>query len=317
MDNFELKDRLKDALVKARMQSRPFLILEGADDAQIYEKLLEKIKLNAKAKWIGDFRGEGCKAVIEAIYHLQESFEEDSENLQYILGIIDQDARPFKPKERTKTVIESAEIDYEMLLDKGLFMLKYYSIESYFCVEKNIFSVLRNVTLVQNEHITPKILTDLQNEWAKLHEGLYYVSLDALKQECFGKENYNAIKGYKDDEYGHIVANINQVGNPSHQIRQALNKKNDLDTFANEKGINLQNLKQIVKGKWLLMSLAYSLWRSLHEDETLRREDERFRSKLAGSNSQIASRIYDELQKEIDLEEFNDIISKINSLFRV
>ena len=56
-------------------------------------------------------------------------------------------------------------------------------------------------------------------------------------------------------------------------------------------------------------------WRFLHEDETLRERDTRFRSKLTGDTRQITTQIYLELLKEFDLEEFKDITNKVIACF--
>lgn len=126
-------------LNRAIQLNKPFLLVEGKDDPQIYDRIAEKADKQVDifpVNMVEDY-ASGCDNVIKAIDKLQPKFDERPENEHLVLGIIDRDSRPYRP-------LQEDEIDYRTL--KSLFILKYYSIETYFATRNNLKKLIEKLT---------------------------------------------------------------------------------------------------------------------------------------------------------------------------
>lgn len=228
---------IEEALVAAIMQEIPLVIVEGKDDVSIYKKLIEKIDKKIDVWPIGLIDGfsSGSKDVIKAIEEIQPKLNERSENLKYILGIIDKDIRDFRN--------EIPDIN-------GLFVLKYYSIESHFATQLHVKKV---ISLMTDGNIDDSVLFYVENLLEYDYEELYYISLECLKNACVS--GYQSITGY-DEKNKKDTSDKNRR---KLILNDILERQEQLDKFAEDMKITRQKLKEIVKGKWLLSAFCNSM----------------------------------------------------------
>ena len=215
-------------IARARLEKRPLVVVEGKDDVPIYEQIAKKVNKSVFVRAIETIPNysPGCFHVKKFIKDAQSEINKASENEKYIIGIIDRDASFFRN-----------EIE-EM---KGLFVLKAYSHESHFVTKPNLEYALHNL-LSSNFGINDNIIDFIFANYDNSVTEYYYYSLEALKNAC--DETYEAEIGYA-HTYGHI--------NNLNDLREKIdNKKNELDNFALEIGVFIQNPISIIKGKWLL-----------------------------------------------------------------
>lgn len=228
-DLFELLD------IAIRLK-KSFLLVEGKEDKQIYARIAAKAGKDFDIYLIKDIEeyAEGCDSVVKALAKLQPKFLERADNIHRVLGIIDKDSRPYRN-------LRPHEIDYQSL--KGLFVLKHYSIESYFATRKNLKRIIEKVTYLPSNKITDEILEVVESGFETMKKELYFLSLEALKKACM--EEYEAILGYKNDS-------IKDNGRREQLYKQLIGKLTALEEFAKQKNITIDSLKDISKGKWFL-----------------------------------------------------------------
>ena len=163
-----LKYDLFDIFAAAIMNDERVVILEGKDDYAIYTEIAAKSNPNIIVYQVNEFENyqAGCTGVIACLEFLQAKLTENSNHANKILGVIDRDARFYRN-------------EIPNLL--GLFVTKYYSIETYFATTNNLRKLLSKITYSPindiNETITDFVQTDFQNSL----EILYLLSLEALK----------------------------------------------------------------------------------------------------------------------------------------
>jgi len=218
------------------MTGIPVVIVEGKDDPQIYVRISKSINREIDVYPINTIEdySSGCDNVIKAVDKLQIKFSERIDNELRILGIIDRDVRPFRE-------LGEFEIDYTQL--KGLFILRYYSIETYFATKRNASKIVEKLTYLSSEMIDDDLLQFIENEFISLNPILYLVSLEALKNAC--TRDYATVVGYNDDS-------IKDTNRLLYFFSQIETKKTDLELFATQKGLSIDDLKKICKGKWYL-----------------------------------------------------------------
>ncbi len=301
---YDLSEIVNDAI----QSNTPVVLLEGKDDESIYERIANAAERDVVFYQIANIEeySAGCKDVIQAIYRLQPKFEEREDNIRRILGIIDRDIRFLK------TLWED-EIDYKIL--KGLFILKHYSIETYFATRNNLKKAINKVTYAPQSIISETILNFVeQNHWDSSDE-LYYLSLEALKNAC--EMDYTACISYQSGE-------IKENTQRNHLYQQVISKIDSLDTFAINMNISRSNIKAIVKGKWYLYSYLY---KALHQIKNLENhcnsqklcqscnvnntEDCSFKFKPVYNN---VSTLYESIFEYVDIIECEDIISAFQRL---
>lgn len=229
---------LDEVLTDAIMSNQPALIVEGKDDIRIYEQLsniIDKPCTVYPIQSIANYAA-GCTSVISCIERLQAKFDENPNNIQYVLGIADRDARYYR-----------REIPDNL---RGLLILKYYSIESHFITQANlryILPLITNATYLSDSHVM-----FIENFFCLTYENLYYISLEALKNACIA--SYKGLIGYSASDG--VIKN-------QQLIADLLDKRDSLDQFAEEFNIDQSYLKKIAKGKWLLFAFCDLIIQSL------------------------------------------------------
>ena len=227
-----LKYDLFDIFAAAIMNDERVVIIEGKDDYAIYKAIATKSNPKIEVYQVNEFENyeAGCRGVIACLEFLQAKLTENPNHANKILGVIDRDARFYRN-------------EIPNLL--GLFVTKYYSIETYFATTNNLRKLLSKITYSPisdiNETVTDFVQTDFQNSL----ETLYLLSLEALKNAC--TQGYNTSICY-DDSPAKIAGKdfINRV------LPQINAKRSELETLENEHNLTINNIKQIAKGKWYL-----------------------------------------------------------------
>ncbi len=214
-----MKYDLYELLGVAILTNTPFVLVEGKDDPQIYERIAKKANKQIDIYPINTIEeyASGCDNVIDALNILQPKFDEREDNENKILGIIDRDVRPYRN-------LEPDEIDYRIL--KGLFVLKYYSIETYFATKNNLKKVIKKLTYATQDILTDEIIMKVEEGFNYIHNELYLISLEALKNACI--TDYSSIVSYDDD-------NIKEEGRRKYLYDRLKSKEQDLNIFVNEK----------------------------------------------------------------------------------
>lgn len=230
-----MKYQLEEILNEAIMTHVPVTIVEGKDDLSVYEKVAsiagkEDMLFYTVNTIDGLNNSKGnCDKVIECIELLQPKFGERPNNDKCIVGIIDRDARPYR-----QTMPNLV----------GLFILKYYAIEAYFANQLVLQKIVQKITYLHQRDIDEELLNSIEVDFEAEKEMLYYLSLEALQNAC--DNDYVGLIGYADNGIKNQTRRINLYN----QI--ILQKKEDLDNFAMQKALNINDLKLIANAKWYL-----------------------------------------------------------------
>jgi len=211
-------------------KKKPYILVEGKDDIQFYENLVESIGKDYIVEPIGKYKdSSNCTAVIEFMYELANILDND-EKRKYFLGIIDGDARKYRDN--------IDKIDTNQLL----YILKYYSWESYFInkevVSKSIKNYLKTRSLL-SENLVEYIYTEHIEKYL-----LYELWLCGLKR----------LRDSKNDDKCNKDNSINRLNKDSKFIEELKALEEELFLFATQKELtcNHQTLLEITKGKWAL-----------------------------------------------------------------
>ncbi len=304
-----MKYDLYELLNTAIFTKTAFILVEGKDDAQIYSRIAKKInkKIDIYPVNIIDEYSSGCDNVIKAIHKLQAKFEERKDNIDKVLGIIDRDVRPYRP-------LSSDNIDYKTL--KGLFILKYYSIETYFATKNNLKKLIEKLTYANQNIITEEVLNIVENNFNKITNELYTISLEALKNSCL--TDYNSIVGYDDDK-------IKEEDRRKYIFRKLQSKKTELKNFADKINVNINDLKQVCKGKWYLYNYIIKTLQQIKHLKIMCKKAEILQCKSCKVENfddcdykykggyQISG-IYNDIFEYIDETECQDIIQRMTGL---
>ncbi len=234
-----MKRNLNEVLIQAIINKEPAVLVEGKDDRMLYERIAEQVDIPIKIWQIEYIEGyaEGCIHVIKAIEKLQVKFEENSLNIKYIVGIIDKDVRQFTSKLPNL---------------KGLFVTKYYSIETYFATSNNLAKLINHITYLSRSEINSKLIEYIETEHKQNLNNLFLISLEALQNTC--NTDYNAVVRFS-EKASNVVKNESkkdQIILPALKIKQA-----QLFDFAIQKKISIRDIKLICKGKWYLYNYIY------------------------------------------------------------
>lgn len=211
-----------------KKKKKPYIMVEGKDDIAFYENIVESIDRDYAVKPIGIYKNtSNCTAVIEWMQELDEVLEKD-EHRKYFLGIIDGDARKY--------------IDALPTENSLLYVLEYYSWESYFVNKEVVFKSIKNFLktrrLVTNELIEYLYAEHIENH---LSNELWFCALKRLRD-------------FKNDEKCNQDNSMNRLDKDSQFIEELTSLKEELTYFSNEKNIiyTPQLLLEITKGKWAL-----------------------------------------------------------------
>lgn len=305
---------LNDIVAQAIMIKEAVILVEGKDDYQIYQRIVNQIKVTAKVYQINAFEnyGPGCQSVIQAIHVLQPKFEEKSEINRIILGVIDRDVRPYRD-------LFNYEIDYTQL--KGLFMLKYYSIETYFATPNNLARLIAKITRQTIKNIPTEAIQFSMTSWKNSLPTLYYICLEALKNACI--PDYQSITNYNLTE-----RKVCEEKSKNFLLNKILPKKQELDQFAKTKKLKTSDIQLICKGKWYLFNFIYRVAHQIQKladachtnkipqcssCKTGNFQDCLYSLKTSYKNDSLRFLYYDILEF-IDLEEKKDIVQAFSQL---
>jgi|GEM_PF-2171047 hypothetical protein len=234
-------------LANAVMNNIKTILVEGSYDIKKYESILsnsENIKdgsfcdsvkvipIETIAKNTNNTEEMfyvGCEGIISALLDLDNNILQHKADInaeKYILGIIDKDIRNHR------------ENINPIPINNKLFLLPYYSIESFYINEESVRIILKksinSISLIDNE-----IVSDLfNNSLNDTIDFLFYPVLDAYLKAT--DSNHSPLAGYE-FEYGYVKEKLKK---DEYTAIKELNKqiiKKDISTFLD-----------ICKGKWFL-----------------------------------------------------------------
>ena len=302
----ELKFDLFDSVAAAIMTKEPLIIVEGKDDYQLYSLIANSIDKKIQVYQVNEFAdySEGCTGVIKAVTKLQPKFEERMEVIHKVLGIIDRDVKYFR-----------GELPVSL---KGLFVTKYYSIETYFATRTNLLKVINKISFTTSSDISEDVLTFVETGFLETIDDFYLVSLEALKNAC--TRGYVSVVGYDDSE-----GKITERGSRAHLLSLLESKKADLLAFAQHLRIDQTQIKLVSKGKWYLYAFSYYTLGRIKElkEKCFRNEITQCRSCKVGNYADCLYKLKqnyypdylrNELSYIIDHAECKDIIDALSIL---
>lgn len=322
------KDDLNAVFNTATMTKTPCVMVEGIDDRSIYENVTKKLGINIDVVHVSlleDYHA-GCEGVIKCIQKLQEKFIIAPDTEKYFFGIIDRDTRPYE----NPTEFE------EIQQLKKLFILKYYSIETYFATPKNIEYVVSKITNAINSDITQKVLDFLQKTQNDNLKTLYYLAIDATKEHCEQNKEGEKHKARKNLESKNTVSEDKSLKSFKDFLDLETNHlKEVLDDFAQLHQITFGDYKKIIKGKWYLHYFCYKIFQQLtilskketefsdfekifqDENPTEKRTgnyEPIFKLKTASDWNNASLTINTHIFSEFDEQELADIITELRKL---
>lgn len=228
-----------------KKKKKPYIIVEGKDDIQFYENIVESIDRDYIVKPVGRYKDtSNCTAVIEWMQELDEVLDKD-EHRQYFLGIIDGDAR----KQRGDFPQENS----------LLYILQYYSWESYFIGQEVVSKSIKNFVKTRRL-LTNTTIDDLYKEHIEnyLFNELWLCGLKRLRD----KDSDNECN--QDNS-------INRLDKDNTFIEELKELENELSQFALKNDIERSSeiLLEITKGKWALSFFVKKYLQALKELPTL------------------------------------------------
>ncbi|EKN3726133.1 TPA: hypothetical protein ACPZRY_002212 [Yersinia enterocolitica] len=297
-----MKYIISEVLNEAIMTKIPTIVVEGIDDVKIYDCIAKTVNKNYFVIPIECIDGfsEGNEHVIRAMNQVSilPSSKYGYEN--YIVGIIDKDVRDFR---------------HDIPINRLIFPLTVYSIESHFVNNEAILLFISELTRATRDLINSDLERFITDKLLENFEDLYLMSLEALKG-AIDKE-YLAEFSYSFNE-GRII-DIKNISS----IRK---KKTALLSFANDLGINynLETLKRISKGKWLLFLFCYTLEKTINKLPEKCQEHKITSCRVCITDiKKCLYKIKDGithktlksiLMNKVDLNEFDYIRNKLNSM---
>lgn len=238
-----IESNIEELYMESIMSNSSTIIVEGHDDIPLYEKLSSDIGKNIQVIAVENIDGcnAGCDNVIRCIEEIQDLINEVDLGENYILGIIDRDARFYRE---------------EVPNLKCLFILEYYSFESHFTTEYGLKKILPIVCGISEKAIDEKLIQYLKKDLVNDFEQLFYISLEALKVACeqgyCGEYQYSQSAGY-----------VFGKDNLSQHLPKINEKRKDLDSFAEQHDISKSDLPKIAKGKWYIHVYADSIFKNI------------------------------------------------------
>ncbi|MDP2635105.1 MULTISPECIES: DUF4435 domain-containing protein [unclassified Pseudoalteromonas] len=232
---------IDEIVTQSIMTNLPSVLVEGVDDIGVYDKILNSDSKISEIIAIETIEGytKGCESVINATNYLESKNNGHYNYVDYLVGIIDKDVRDYRN---------------ELPENSLILPLTAYSIESHFVNSDVLDYLLRSCTKGNSELFTENLNNKLMGEIIESMELLYIASLDALKGAL--KSDYTSDFGYCQG-YGRLK---------DHNLASKLYaKKDDLEEFAVQLSLssNLETLKKICKGKWLLSVFCEELEKSI------------------------------------------------------
>lgn len=229
-----MKLSIDEVLNEAIMSSTPAIIVEGIDDLKTYIALakdaLDDFEVYA-VETIDGYSG-GCDQIVSAIRDLYQLNDAIHPVENFVLGVIDRDVREFRN---------------ELPSEAAIFPLRHYSIESHFVCKEVFEAALFQYTRVHPDKLGPEFAQNLFADIEQQLLDLYYFSLEALKGAV--EPGYNA-----DFKYSYNAGRRKQEPTRSDVLAKAA----QLDQVAAQFQLqpNLESLKKVAHGKWLLTAFC-------------------------------------------------------------
>ena len=236
-----MQNSLEDELISAIMTKTITVLVEGNYDIKVYDKIINnegKLAEIIAIETIENFT-EGCRSVIDAATCVESMTSTNHIAINYILGVIDKDVKDFRN---------------EIPDVKALLVLDVYSIESHFMNIEVIDFVLKMCIQGTFHLYTRELEEEILRKCIDSMELLYLASLEALKGSL--DSGYNSEFKYS-YEYGRLKDNV--------LSEKIIGKKMELINFASSLSLShdLESLKKVCKGKWLLSYFCEELEKSL------------------------------------------------------
>lgn len=234
---------LDEIFSQAIMTKKPFVIVEGVDDISVYDGIVNDGCKIAEVVAVETIEGyaKGCESVVSAVDFLQDLEVVRYDPRDYVLGIIDKDVRDYRG---------------ELPVNDLLLILEAYSIESHFVNSEVVERLLRVCTKGTPDLYTKDLQDDLLSKCIDSMDILYLASLDALRGSL--ERDYDSDFGYC-QKYGRLK--------DQSLVERLINKREELTEFSLRHSLdhNLDTLKKISKGKWLLSVFCEELEKKMRD----------------------------------------------------
>ena len=184
--------------------------------------------------------------MLQAVLDIQVSIQKDLRLEKFFLGIIDGDYCAYKKDIPTGL--------------KCLFILKYYSFESHFVTDYSISGFVSSVTRAKKKEMTPKIMSILNEGVEGIKMDLYYAGLEALKGRL--DTTYQSVVSY--DKAPETLYQC-QKNSTRTIMDEILDKREELERFAEQIDVSKKQYLHIARGKWLLYSFANTVYNNIRK----------------------------------------------------
>lgn len=225
-----MKYEISEILNTAIMTKTISIIVEGVDDIQVYDGIAKSVNKKAEIFPIEAIEGyaPGCHHIITAMNDIMDLPPSVVKPEKYIIGVIDKDIKDFRGEIPTNPLVLT---------------LKYYSMESHFIDKKALPNIFEMITKTPQSLITDTLIDYIYELIPLDNEDFFLICLESLKKSLDAQ--YESDFSYSYSE-GRIFS--------EEDIIKVRLKKEELLSFAENLSItrNLNNLKKISKGKWLL-----------------------------------------------------------------
>ncbi|HFZ8994406.1 TPA: DUF4435 domain-containing protein [Citrobacter freundii] len=225
-----MKYEISEILNTAIMTRTISIIVEGVDDIQVYDGIAKSANKVAEIYPIETIDGysPGCNHVVKAMDDILEIPQSNTSHSNFIIGIIDKDIKDFRG---------------ELPVNPLVLTLKYYSMESHFIHKDALPNIFELITKTPRSLITTRFIEHLYEHIEINNEDFFLVCLESLKNSLLNEYESDFAYSYSE---GRIFS--------EEDVRKVRLKRNELLAFADSLSIsnNIDDLKKISKGKWLL-----------------------------------------------------------------
>lgn len=225
-----MKYEISEILNTAIMTKSISVIVEGVDDIQVYYGIAKSANKIVEIFPIETIDGyaPGCNHIVTAMDDILELPKSNVNFDNYIIGIIDKDVKDFRGEMPTNPLILT---------------LKHYSMESHFVDKKVLPNIFEMITKTPHSLITNNLVDHIYNLISLESEDFFLICLESLKNSLHAE--YESAFAYSYSE-GRIFS--------EEDVSKVRLKREELLSFAESLSIsrNLDDLKKISKGKWLL-----------------------------------------------------------------
>ena len=244
-----MKYNLHQLLAKAIMQKVPLIVVEGEDDRPFYLRMVEAEGRKAQVmpselikRADNSYYTPGCTGVIEIVEDVQGDIVRNPLCKRYFLGIIDGDYRRY-------TEGDSLELEC-------LFILRYYSYESHFITANAVRQLIAYTTRVSMQDITEEMIKDILESTKRVMDDMYLVGLEILNERM----NPLQVKLFAEDTKPETLY---QEKNGITIMDMVLEKEEELTRFAESEGIVRDDIRSVVKGKYLLYAFVKAVYEQI------------------------------------------------------